>query len=194
MTLEGKKIGFGITASFCTVLKILEPLQMLKDAGADIYPVVSDNVSRFSSRFHDRDSFLEKVRHITGKREINTIAEAETFGPDNKMDAMVIAPATGNTIGKLANGITDAPVLMASKATLRNNRPLVLAMYTNDALGMSGVNIMKLYNLKNIYFVPFGQDDPFKKPTSMTSNLFLLNKTIEKALDGKQIQPAIITF
>ena len=194
MTLEGKKIGFGITASFCTVLKILDPLRMLRDAGADIYPVISDDVSRYSSRFHDRDSYMENVRAIAGKREISTIAEAETFGPDKKMDAMVIAPITGNTVAKLANGITDGTVLMASKATLRNGRPLVLALFTNDALGMNGVNIMKLYNTKNIFFVPFGQDDPVKKPASMTARLSLLNETIEYALEGRQIQPAIITF
>jgi len=193
MKLEGMKIGFGITASFCTVLKILEPLQKLKDSGADIYPVVSENVFRYSSRFHDRDTFLKKIYEITGKEEISTISGAETFGPDNKMDAMVIAPVTGNTIAKLANGISDGAVLMASKATLRNGKPLVLALFSNDALGMNGVNIMKLYNTKNIYFVPFGQDDPAKKPASMTADLSLLNNTIEYALDGKQIQPAIIT-
>ena len=194
MTLEGKKIGFGITASFCTVMKIIEPLQALKDSGADIYPVISENVSRYSSRFHDRESYLKKIREIAGRNEISTISEAETFGPDKKMDVMVLAPVTGNTIAKLANGITDGPVLMASKATLRNGKPLVLAMFTNDALGMNGVNIMKLYNTKNIFFVPFGQDDPVKKPASMTANLSLLGKTIEYALDGKQIQPAIITY
>jgi len=194
MTLEGKKIGFGITASFCTVMKIIEPLQALKDSGADIYPVISENVSRYSSRFHDRESYLKKIREIAGRNEISTISEAETFGPDKKMDVMVLAPVTGNTIAKLANGITDGPVLMASKATLRNGKPLVLAMFTNDALGMNGVNIMKLYNTKNIFFVPFGQDDPVKKPASMTANLLLLGKTIEYALDGKQIQPAIITY
>ena len=194
MNLEGKKIGFGITASFCTVMKMLEPLQMLKDSGADIYPVISGNVSRYGSRFHDKDPYLDKIREITGRNIISTIAEAETFGPDNKMDAMVIAPVTGNTIAKLANGITDGPVLMASKATLRNGKPLVLALFTNDALGMNGVNIMKLYNTKNIFFVPFGQDDPVKKPTSMTADLLLLNKTIEFALEGKQIQPSIITY
>ena len=160
MTLEGKKIGFGITSSFCTVLKILEPLQMLKDLGADIYPVVSENVFKNSSRFHDRDSFLSKIREISGRVEISTIAGAETFGPDNQMDIMVIVPATGNTIAKLAAGISDGAVLLASKATLRNGKPVLLAVFTNDALGMNGVNIMKLYNTKNFFFVPFGQDDP----------------------------------
>jgi len=194
MTLEGKKIGFGITASFCTVMQILEPLQMLKELGADIYPVVSDNVFLHSSRFHDRDLFLNKIRDISGREVLSTIVEAETFGPKIPMDAMVIVPATGNTIAKLANGISDGPVLLASKATLRNGKPILLALFSNDALGMNGVNIMKLYNTKNIFFVPFGQDDPIKKPASMTADLSLLKESMLCALEGRQIQPAIISY
>jgi dipicolinate synthase subunit B len=110
------------------------------------------------------------------------------------MDAMVIVPATGNTIAKLANGISDGVVLLASKATLRNGKPILLALFSNDALGMNGINIMKLYNTKNIFFVPFGQDDPIKKPTSMTADLSLLNESLICALQGKQIQPAIIAY
>jgi len=192
--MQGKKIGFGITASFCTVTKILEPLQRLKDLGADLYPVISDNVFNHSSRFHDRDQFLDNIRRISGREAINTIAGAETFGPLNPMDAMIIAPASGNTIAKLANGISDGPVLMASKATLRNGKPVVLALFSNDALGMNGVNIMRLYNTKNIYFVPFGQDDPEKKPASMTADLSLLEEAVACALEGRQIQPAIISY
>ena len=190
--LDGKKIGFGITASFCTSLQILEPLQALIDLGADVYPVVSDNVNNLSSRFHDRDSYIQKISEICGRDVISTIAQAETFGPDNHMDIMIIAPATGNTIAKLAHGISDGPVTMATKATLRNCKPLLLALFSNDALGMNGINIMKLYNTKNIFFVPFGQDNPTKKPTSMTADLSLLVKATEDALDGRQMQPAII--
>ena len=160
--LRGKKIGFGITASFCTSIQILEPLQKLKDLGADIYPVVSENVFAFSSRFHDRDEFLAQVRKIAGREIVCTIEEAETFGPDIQLDLMVIAPITGNSMAKLANGISDGTVLMASKATLRNGKPLLLALFSNDALGASGINIMKLFNTKNIFFVPFGQDNPTK--------------------------------
>ena len=192
-TLKGKKIGFGITASFCTCLEILEPLQKLKDLGADIYPVVSENVNSHSSRFHDRDLYVRKISEICGRDIITTIAGAETFGPDVKMDMMVIAPATGNTIAKLANGISDGAVTMASKATLRNGKPLLLALFSNDALGINGTNIMKLYNTKNIYFVPFGQDNPVKKPTSMTADLSLLVESAAYAIEGKQVQPAIIT-
>jgi len=190
--LKNKKIGFGITASFCTALEILEPLQNLKDLGADIYPVVSDNVNNHSSRFHDRDAYIRKISEICGRDIISTIAGAETFGPDIKMDIMIVAPATGNTIAKLANGISDGAVTMASKATLRNGKPLLLALFSNDALGINGTNIMKLYNTKNIYFVPFGQDNPVKKPTSMTADLSLLIESAVYAIEGKQVQPAII--
>ena len=192
MTLAGKKIGFGITASFCTIPEILDPIKKLIDLGADVYPVVSNDVLNFSSRFHDKDDFLASLREITGKDIISTTAEAEPMGPSNPMDIMVIAPATGNTIAKLANGIWDTAVLTAAKATLRNNKPVLLALFSNDSLSINGVNIMKLYNTKNIYFVPFGQDDPFKKPTSMTADLSKLTESILQALEGKQIQPAII--
>ena len=192
MTLNGKKIGFGITASFCTLPDILEPIRELAAAGADIYPVVSNEVYANSSRFHDRDEFLANLREITGKEVIATIAAAEAFGPKNPVDIMIIAPATGNTIGKIAHGIWDTPVVMAAKATLRNDAPVLIAMFTNDALGINGVNIMKLYNTKNIYFVPFGQDDPIAKPTSMTADLSQLAAAALQALEGKQIQPALI--
>ena len=192
MTLEGKKIGFGITGSFCTVMEILEPLEQLKNMGANIYPVVSENVFRHSSRFHDRNFLMDRIMEISGKKSICTITEAETLGPDNPLDIMIIAPATGNTIAKLAAGISDGPVLMAAKATLRNSKPILLALFSNDALGMNGVNIAKLYNTKNIFFVPFGQDDPIKKPTSMTADLTQLKPSLICALEGRQIQPAII--
>jgi len=191
MTLNGKKIGFGITASFCTLPDILEPLRQLVAEGADVYPVVSDEVLNNSSRFHDKDEFLNEVREITGRDVISTIAAAETLGPQNPMDIMIIAPATGNTMAKMVHGIWDTPVLLAAKATLRNGIPVLISMFTNDALGINGVNIMRLYNMKNVYFVPFGQDDPIRKPTSMTSDLEQLVESALHALEGKQIQPAI---
>ena len=192
MTLNGKKIGFGITASFCTLPEILTPLQKLVDTGADIYPIVSNEVFANSSRFHDGDEFLENIREITGKSVLSTIAAAETLGPQNPMDIMIIAPATGNTMAKMAHGIWDTPVLMAAKATLRNGAPVLIAMFTNDALGINGVNIMKLYNTKNIYFVPFGQDNPIAKPSSMAADLKQLTESLLHALEGKQIQPVLV--
>ncbi|MDR1773626.1 MAG: dipicolinate synthase subunit B [Clostridioides sp.] len=190
--LEGKVLGFGITGSFCTVKKILEPLRKLVELGATVYPVVSDIVYNSSSRFHDKDEFLQELREITGKEIIHTIDGAEIFGPIVKLDAMVIAPMTGNSMSKLASGITDTAVLMATKATLRNQNKVVIAPCTNDALGASGMNILKLINTKYIYFVPFGQDDPIKKPASMTAELSKLVETVEKALEDEQIQPILI--
>ena len=190
--LTGKNIGFAITASFCTVTEILDTLQSLKQTGANIYPIVSDNVLNLHSRFHNKDDFLAQLEAITGNSIISTTAQAETLGPDKPVDIIVIAPATGTTVAKLANGISDNAVLMASKATLRNGKPVLIALFSNDALGANGVNIAKLYNTKNIYFVPFGQDNPFKKPTSLTADLSQLNAALECALKGQQIQPAII--
>ena len=192
MTLKGKKIGFGVTASFCTLPEIIAPLHALADAGADIYPVVSNEVFQNSSRFHNKNDFLAMISEIAGKSEIATIAEAEAFGPKTPMDIMIIAPASGNTIAKMAHGIWDTPVLMAAKATLRNCAPVLIALFTNDALGMNGVNIMKLYNTKNVYFVPFGQDDPQGKPTSMNADLTQLMEAALLALEGKQIQPVLV--
>ena len=193
MKLKEKKIGFGITASFCTLPGILGPLKELVAAGADVYPVVSDEVYNNSSRFHDGDEFLENIREITGKTAMHTIAMAEMLGPQNPMDIMIIAPATGNTMAKMAHGIWDSPVLMAAKATLRNGAPVLIAMFTNDALGTNGENIMKLYNTKNVYFVPFGQDDPVVKPNSMAADLGQLAAAAVQAMAGKQIQPALVT-
>ncbi|MDR0880596.1 MAG: dipicolinate synthase subunit B [Clostridioides sp.] len=190
--LDGKKIGFGITGSFCTVKDIIEPLKDLVDAGAIVYPIVTDIVYNSSSRFHDKDEYLAELKEITGHDVIYTIDEAERFGPIMPLDMMIIAPLTGNSMAKLANAITDTAVLMATKATLRAGTPTVVAPCTNDALGMSGMNIMKLMNTKNIFFVPFGQDNPFLKPTSMTADLSQLVATVELAFEKKQIQPVII--
>jgi len=194
MSLAGKKIGFAITASFCTVQEILEPLQKLKDLGADLYPVVSENVNAHSSRFHDRNEYLQRVSEICGRGVVYTIAQAENFGPNVQLDLMIIAPATGTTIAKLANGISDGAVTMATKATMRNGKPVLLALFSNDALGANGVNIMKLYNTKNVFFVPFGQDDPVKKPNSMAADLNLLAEATAYALEGKQLQPAVVAL
>ena len=194
MDLQGKKIGFAITASFCTVQEILEPLQKLKDLGADLYPIVSENVNAHSSRFHDRNEYVQRISEICGRGVVYTIAQAENFGPNIQLDLMIIAPATGTTIAKLAHGISDGAVTMATKATMRNGKPVLIALFSNDALGANGVNIMKLYNTKNVFFVPFGQDDPVKKPNSMAADLALLAEAAESALDGKQLQPAVVGF
>ena len=134
----------------------------------------------------------EDIEEITGHKIIDTIMGAEPIGPKGYLDAMVIAPCTGNTLAKLANGITDSPVLMAAKAHLRNNKPLIISISTNDAMGINFKNIGLLMNMKNIYFVPFAQDDPVKKPNSLIANLKLIPDTIEMAMQGKQIEPVLV--
>jgi dipicolinic acid synthetase, B subunit len=190
--LTNKKIGFGITGSFCTINNIPPALENLQKAGAQIFCFVTKNVLHTNNRFNNANDFIKKLEDITQKKVISEITEAEKFGPFHPLDCMVIAPITGNSLAKLANGITDNAVLMSTKTTLRNRKPVVLAPFTNDALAMNGTNIMKLMNTKKIYFVPFGQDDPVKKPTSMTSDLSKLKDTIICAMDEKQYQPVII--
>ena len=185
------KIGFAITGSFCTHEKIKKSLKSLHENGYDIFPIVSFNTASMDSRFGKCADFLSDIEEITGKENIKSIQNAETIGPGNFLDALVIAPCTGNTLAKLANGITDSPVLMAAKAHLRNEKPLIIAISTNDAMGMNFQNIGKLYNIKNIYFVPFFQDDPVKKPCSLIAKFDLIENTIEAALKGGQLQPVI---
>lgn len=185
------KIGFAITASFCTLKETLEMVANLKALGYDIYPVVSENITKYDTRFGKSKDFLDKLKQITGNEIASNIVEAEKFGPSNPMDVMVVMPATGDFIGKMANGITDNPVNLAVKATMRNGKPIVIAVSTNDGLGLSGQNIMKLYNNKNVYFVPFGQDNYKNKPNSLIAHYDLLLPTIEKALENTQIQPVL---
>lgn len=184
-------IGFGITGSFCTFDKILPQIKILKDEGADVTPVFSFNTQNMDTRFYKSQDFLKDVKNITGKDGIKTIQQAEQVGPKKLFDAMVIAPCTGNTIAKLANGITDTPVLMAAKAHLRNERPLIIGVSTNDGLSMNLQNIGRLMNIRNIYFVPFGQDDPIKKTRSLVCYLDKIKPTIELAMRNQQIQPIV---
>lgn len=185
------KIGFAITSSFCTFDKILKYLIELQEKGYDIYPIISPNIVDSITRFGNGNDFINKIESITGKKVIKDIIGAETFGPSNKMDVMVVMPATGNFIAKMAHGITDNPVNLAVKATLRNQSPVVIAVSTNDGLGLNGENIMRLYNQKNVYFVPFGQDNYECKPNSLIAHYDLLLPTIEEALKNNQIQPVL---
>lgn len=188
---QKNKIGFAITGSFCTHSKIKKIINSLHEKEYEIFPIVSFNAANMDSRFGNCDDFLKSLEEITGKENIKTIQNAETIGPGNFLDALVIAPCTGNTLAKLANGITDTPVLMAAKAHLRNEKPLIIAVSTNDAMGLNFQNIGKLYNVKNIYFVPFFQDNPEKKPCSLIAKFELIDKTIEAALKGGQLQPVL---
>ena len=191
MKLDGKKIGVAFTGSFCTYKKSFSELEKIVASGAQVQTIFSDAAQKIDSRFGEADSFMKKAEEITGKKPFLSIKESETIGPSAMFDLMVIMPCTGNTIAKLANGITDSPVLMAAKAHLRNERPLVLCMASNDALGMNMKNIGVLMNVKNIYFVPFSQDDPVKKPNSLVAHFEKLIGTAELALEGKQIQPVL---
>lgn len=188
------KIGFAITASFCTLQKVVENLKELVDLGHDVYPIISENIKKYDTRFGKSDIFIKQIEEITHKKVIDNIVDAENFGPKNKMDVMVVLPATGDFIAKFANGITDNPVNLAIKATLRNQRPIVIAVSTNDGLGINGENIMKLLNMKNVYFVPFGQDNYIEKPNSLVAHYDLLLQTIEQAVKGKQIQPVLLDY
>ena len=194
MDLKGKKVGIALTGSFCTFAKAFKELQKLKDAGADIHPIFSNSSSTISCRFGTPELYIEKIKEITDNEPIFCIEGAEPIGPTGYLDILAIFPCTGNTAAKLVNGITDTPVLMAAKAHLRNNKPLVISISTNDGLGMNMKNIGLLLNSKNIYFVPFGQDDCVKKPNSLVAHTDLLIPTLETALEGKQYQPLLVSY
>lgn len=194
MTLQGVRIGFALTGSHCTMDEVLVEIERLKNAGAEVFPVVSYSVDSTDSRFGTAAALKQKLRQIAGREVINTIVSAEPVGPEKMFDVLVVAPCTGNTIAKLANAITDTPVLMAIKAHLRNQRPVVLAVSTNDGLGLNAKNIGLLLNTKHVYMVPFGQDSPAGKPNSLKARMDLVYDTVLLALQGKQIQPVIISF
>lgn len=191
MSINGKKIGIAFTGSFCTYEKVFEELEKLVKEGAIVQTIFSNASQTIDSRFGKAEDFIKKAENLTGIKPMLTIPQAEPIGPKSLLDILVLFPCTGNTIAKLANGITDTPVLMAAKAHLRNNKPLLISISTNDALGMNMKNIGLLLNTKNIYFIPFGQDDPVKKPNSMIAHTSLLIPSIESALLGTQYQPII---
>lgn len=192
MSLRGIKIGLAVTGSHCTMDKTLVQLQNLQSAGVEIYPIFSPAVRNTSTRYGDAKMLKERIEAITGNNIIERIVDAEPIGPQKLFDAIAIVPCTGNTLAKLANGISDTAVLMAAKAQLRNQRPVVLGIATNDGLGLNAKNIGILLSTKNIFFIPFGQDDPFQKPNSVVSRMELLLPTIEKALKKEQIQPLLV--
>lgn len=191
MELKGKHIGLAITGSFCTFARIEQEIIRLKETGAVLHPIFSDHVQSVKSRFGDTGAYISRITELTGTAPILSIEAAEPIGPGGYLDILLIAPCTGNTLAKLAAGITDTPVLMAAKAHLRNGKPLVISISTNDAMGMNFKNIGELYNTKYIFFVPFGQDDPVKKPTSLIAHTGRIQETLKEALDGRQVQPVI---
>ncbi len=191
MSLSGCNCGVAITGSFCTFDKVKIEIEEMMNMGIHVFPIFSDKSAKYDTRFGKGGDFVRDIKKITGNEGIFTIQEAEPIGPKSYLDVLVIAPCTGNTLAKLCNGITDSAVLMAAKAHLRNNKPLIICVSTNDAMGMNFKNIGMLMNMKNIYFVPFYQDDIVKKPNSLIGKLSLIPDTIEEALKGKQIQPVL---
>ena len=189
--MTNKRIAFCVTGSFCTLSKLEKPVTELINMGAYVQPIFSPNVYNTDTRFGKAERWIQSFEKITGNRVWNSILEAEPIGPKNLFDLTIVAPCTGNTLSKLALGITDTAPTMAVKATLRNNKPIVIAVSTNDGLSGSAKNIGQLLNNKNIYFVPFGQDDSIGKPTSLVAHFDKITDTIISAFDMKQIQPIL---
>ncbi|KKK39552.1 dipicolinate synthase subunit B [Mesobacillus campisalis] len=192
MSLKGKRIGFGLTGSHCTYDAVFPEIEKLVKEGADVVPVVSYTVQSTDTRFGNGEDWVKRIEELTGNQVINSIVKAEPLGPNQPLDCMVISPMTGVSMSKFANAMNDSPVLMAAKATLRNQKPVVLGISTNDALGLNGVNLMRLMATKHVYFIPFGQDDPENKPNSMVARMGMTRDTILAALNGRQLQPVIV--
>lgn len=192
MDLKNVNVGFAMTGSFCTFSKTIDKLKELVNKGANVIPIMSFNSYTIDTRFGKANDFIDTIEKITGNKIIHTIEAAEPIGPQKMTDIMILAPASGNTIAKLANGITDTPVTMAIKSHLRNENPVVVAISTNDALSGSASNIGKLLNRRHYYFVPFRQDNPITKPNSLVFDPEYLIKATEYALDREQLQPIIL--
>lgn len=189
---EKVRAGFALTGSFCTFERAFTAIEKLISQGYDITPIMSKNASTIDTRFGKAADHIARLEAMCGRKVIRTIEEAEPLGPKKLLDILVVAPCTANTAAKLALGITDTPVTMAVKSHLRNARPVVIAISTNDALAGNAKNIGHLQNFKNYYFVPYKQDAPDKKPNSAVADFGRLSETIEQALAGRQIQPVLI--
>lgn len=187
------RIGYCLTGSYCTFQKSLEVLSELLDAGFEVFPMMSENAYHTDTRFGTAKDFVETIEKMTGKPVLAQINQVEPIGPKKYIDVMVISPCTGNTLSKLANGITDTAATMAAKASLRNAIPVVIALATNDGLGQSAKSLGMLMPVKNVYFVPLRQDDPVKKPTSLVCDFSKVKETVLAALEGKQTEPMIIS-
>lgn len=192
MILRGKNIGFALTGSHCTYEEIWPQIKKLTKAGAEIYPIASPTVVETTSRFGVGADIVAYFAELTGRSVITTIVDAEPLGPAKILDCMIIAPCTGNTCAKLANAITDTAVLMAAKVQLRNEKPLVLAISTNDALGLNAKNIGVLLSVPHVFFVPYGQDNPKDKPKSLVADMDLVLPTLECAVENRQMQPVLL--
>lgn len=191
MRFQGKSIGFALTGSHCTIPNVLRVVAGLISEGAVVLPIISESVRDTDTRFGKAVDLRRMLAEMTGSEPISTIVDAEPIGPKRLLDCLVIAPCTGNTAAKLANGIVDGPVTMAAKAQLRNGRPVVVAISTNDGLGLNAKNIGILSSTPNIYMVPYRQDDPQAKPNSTVALMDMIPDAIEQAMSRRQIQPVL---
>ena len=190
--MRTERVGFALCGSFCTHARVLEELERLCGEYETVVPIVSEICQETDTRFGAAKDFLARVEALTGRRAVRTVAEAEPIGPRKLLDVLVIAPCTGNTLGKLAAGITDTAVTMAAKAHLRNDRPVVVAIASNDGLSGAARNIGELLVRKNYFFVPYGQDDPVNKPSSLIADFSRIGETVDAALQGRQLQPLLL--
>lgn len=190
--MDTPTIGFAMCGSFCTFRKILEVLEELKKTYPNIIPIFSETVSETDNRFGTSVQFRSRAEAICGRSVLSTLTAVEPIGPKQLLDALIIAPCTGNTIAKLANGVADSAVTLAVKAHLRNEAPVIVAVSTNDGLGGNAANLGKLLARKHFYFVPFGQDDPKEKPCSLVADFNRIADTLSMALEGRQIQPVLL--
>lgn len=189
--METIRVGYCLTGSYCTFQKSLDALSELISSGFEVFPMMSENAYHTDTRFGTAKDFIQTIETMTGKPVLSTISQVEPIGPKKYIDVMVISPCTGNTLSKLANGITDTAATMAAKASLRNGIPVVIALATNDGLGQSAKSLGTMLPVKNVYFVPLSQDDPVKKPTSLVCDFTRVKETMLSALEGKQIQPVL---
>ena len=190
--MNGLRIGFALSGSFCTFDRVLREIEALKEDGADITPILSFNAATMDTRFGKAEELKNRLKELTGRAPLLTLTEVEPIGPKGLFDVLVVAPCTGSTLGRLANGISDTPVTLAVKSHLRRSRPVILAVSTNDALGASMRSIALLKNTKFIYFVPMIQDDTINKPNSLVADFARIPDTILAAQAGTQLQPLFV--
>ena len=190
--MEQLRVGFAFCGSFCTMRRALDALEDAVGRYSQVVPIVSETVAATDTRFGAAHDFMREMERLCDRRVIATVAQAEPIGPRKLLDVLVVCPCTGNTAAKLAHGVTDTAVTMAAKAHLRNGRPVVLAIATNDGLGAAAPNLGALLGRKNVFFVPFGQDDCRGKPASLVADFSLVPETVEAALRGEQLQPLLL--
>lgn len=192
--LSAVRVGVAMAASHCNLSRAVATIRELVDEGAEVTPIVSPSILSVSTRFGTPDYWRDAIKDSANREMLLSVPEVEPTGPQHWFDVVLVMPCTGNTLAKLANAINDSPVTMAVKAQLRNGRPVLLAITSNDLLGMNAINLGRLLSARNIYFVPFGQDDPVRKPRSLDAHLELVTSSIQSTLKGEQAQPMLVPW